>query len=196
MWAPEPSQSRSRGIHFPTSGGFSLVELVLVIAILSIIAAIAVTRYTKGSKDAQANSVLQTLEIVRGAVDHYFAEHSRYPGYDPGTGLAANQWFVDQLTMFSDEEGDVSRTPTSTHIYGPYLREPFPTNPFNGKSDVRVRATSSVTVSKNLTGWIASLDNGEFILNTDANELIRIGIRGVVANQSVAFPVDLGAGGT
>lgn len=194
MRIPRPSQSTNCARRGKPVDGFSLVELVVVIVILGLIAAIAVPRYTKGSKDAQANAVLQTLEVVRGAIDHYFAEHGKYPGYDPSNGAPADTWFINQLTQFSDEAGDVSRMPTSTHIYGPYLREPFPTNPFNDKSNVRVRATSSTAIAKNISGWIASLDNGEFVLNTDAENLVRVGITAELANESVGFPVDLGVG--
>lgn len=200
--APEPTPYKIRDRRAEVSIAFSLVELVLVIAILSIIAAIAVPRVTRASKDAQANALLQTLEVVRSAVDHYFAEHGKYPGYDPDTGAVANQWFTDQLVMFSDLAGDVSRTPSSTHVFGPYLREPFPTNPFNDKSNVRVRATSATVVAKNISGWIATLDNGEFILNADADRLIEIGVAEKIANESVAFPkvggmeVGMGVGGT
>ena len=131
---------------------------------------------TRGSQSAQANALLQTLEAIRGAVDHYYAEHHRYPGYNPSDNSPNNQWFIDQLTLYSDLEGDVSRTPTSTHIYGPYLREPFPVNPINGKSLVRVRADGDVAVATGASGWIANLDDGQVIINADFDDLVRIGM--------------------
>ena len=155
---------------------FSLVELVLVIAIIAIVAGIAATRYTRGARTAQANSILQTLEIVRTAVDHYYGEHGRYPGYNPSDGAPDGRWFVDQLTQFSGAGGNVSRTPSPAFLFGPYLRNPFPSNPLNGLSTVRVRQSRTGTVALNASGWIATLDDGTFAINAATTKLGNLGI--------------------
>lgn len=167
--------------HRPTGylrirAGFSLVELVLVIAIIAIVAGIAVTRYTSGSGAAEANALAKTLQNVRNAIERFYAEHQKYPGFNPSNGSPNGTWFVDQLTQYSDIEGNVSRTPSPTFLYGPYLREPFPANPANGLSTVRVRANSGINVPFDSTGWVANLDDGKFNINTSSNGLIAIGV--------------------
>lgn len=154
---------------------FSLVELVMVVAIIAIIAAIAMPRITQAGRRAQANALLATLENVRAAIDHYYAEHNRYPGYNPSTSAPSGAWFINQLTRFSDEQGNVADLTTSQYKYGPYLRKPFPTNPINGLSDVHVRASSSTPVAAGSTGWIASLDDGTFDVNSTVADLERLG---------------------
>ena len=61
-------------------------------------------------------------------------------------------------------------SPSATHLYGPYLQRPFPANPFNDLTTVKVKAkhtTGTVAAS----GWIAYLDDGEFELNATAAQL-------------------------
>lgn len=156
---------------------FSLVELVMVIAIIGIVAAIAVPRITQASRSAKANALLATLENVRAAIDHYNAEHGKYPGYNPSTSAPSGTWFIDQLTKYSDARGNVADLPTSQYQYGPYLRKPFPTNPLNSLSDVRVRASSSEVIATGVSGWIASLDDGTFDVNLSETDLEFIGVR-------------------
>ena len=161
---PAPQRRRRRA--------FSLVELVIVVVIIGIIAAIAVPRISQGSRSAQANSIRATLTNVRAAIDHYYAEHSRYPGYNPSNSAPNGTWFVNQLTKYSDEAGEVSDTPTSDYLFGPYLQRPFPTNPLNGLDTVAVKQKRSDSVALGASGWIACLEDGSFDINTDPAELV------------------------
>ena len=153
---------------------FSLVELVMVVVIIGIIAAIAVPRLAQGSRSAQANSIRATLANVRAAIDHYYAEHSRYPGYNPATAAPNGVWFVDQLTKYSDQAGNVSDTLTSDYLFGPYLQRPFPTNPLNGLDTVRVKLTRANVVALDSSGWIACLEDGSFDINAGSAELTNL----------------------
>lgn len=170
---------RPASLHGPRIlRAFSLVELVIVITIIGIIAAIAVPRISNASASSQAKPIELTITRVRKTVDVYHAEHGRYPGYNPTSGAANNGQFVDQLLMYTDADGKTSATRDATHIFRPYLRAPFPTNPMSKLNNVHVKATSAdPDPSAGSVGWLTVLSTGAFgIFATDA-ELNDLGIR-------------------
>jgi general secretion pathway protein G len=121
---------------------FSLIELVIVVVIIGIIAAIAIPRMSRGAEGAADSALMGNLAALRNAIDLYHTEHEGvYP-----TAAA----FVDQLTKYSDITGGTSATKTTTHIYGPYIRE-IPKMPVkgDGKGDSKVSATAAGDV-----GWV------------------------------------------
>jgi prepilin-type N-terminal cleavage/methylation domain-containing protein len=151
---------------------FSLVELVMVVIIIGIIAAIAVPRMTSASKSAEAQALAATLADVRKAIDCYYAEHGKYPGYNPDTGAPDGDRFLKQLAMYTDGAGNTSGAPGYPYIYGPYLRRPFPRNPFNGLDTVSVRKDpASAAPAAGSVGWVATLSNGAFDISAAAQSL-------------------------
>lgn len=156
---------------------FSLVELVMVVTIIGIISAIAVPRMTTANANATAAYLEATLNNVRKAMDMYFAEHGRFPGHRPGTSQVDHAKFLDQLTQYSDANGNTSPTPGSGHIYGPYLRAPFPRNPFNKLNTVHVKAVvSDPNPADGSVGWVAVLSDGYFGISARDDQLIDAGI--------------------
>lgn len=157
---PQPKRRRA----------FTLVELVMVVSIIGVISAIAVPRMANASGKASVRALEATLANVRKAIDLYFAEHDRYPGYDPSNGLPDGDWFVKQLLEYSDRNGFTNPTLTAPFLYGPYLRAPFPKNPAKKIDMVFVKAEPSVASPSEgaAFGWVAVLSNGDFgILATD-----------------------------
>jgi prepilin-type N-terminal cleavage/methylation domain-containing protein len=156
---------------------FSLVELVIVVTIIGILASIAIPRMTTASSSASANALQATLTNVRKAIDVYYAEHDRYPGYNPAGGSPDGDFFVKQLTMYSNFKGETNATPTGGYLYGPYLRSPFPKNPFNELGTVHVKATpSDADPASDAAGWVAVLSHGYFGINASDGDLDTIGI--------------------
>ncbi len=156
---------------------FTLVELVMVVTIIGVVAAIAVPRMSNSATRASANAVQATLLNVRTAIDCYYAEHNRYPGYNPGTLVASGDDFLKQLTMYSDASGNTNATRTTTFRYGPYLRPPFPVNPTNELKDVHVKPTpGAANPPDGSVGWIAVLSTGDFGMSVSDAELEKIGI--------------------
>ncbi|NOX59987.1 MAG: hypothetical protein GXP29_14170 [Planctomycetes bacterium] len=151
----------SRGRH-----SFSLVELAIVIAIIAILGAIAVPRLTKASQRAEASALESNLTNIRKAIDRFYAEHQRFPGYDPATGAPDGLRFIAQLSKYSDFKGNSRTSPNATFKYGPYISLPFPTSPVNGLSTVHVRSFKSDSVPIKTTGWHAALEDGSFGLNS------------------------------
>lgn len=158
-------------------GAFSLVELIIVVTIIGLIASIAVPRLTNAAANSRAHALDATLANVRKAIDNYYAEHGRYPGYDPATATPNHARFVDQLLLFSDERGNTSATPAAPYFFGPYLRAPFPRNPQNKLATVHVKATpADADPAPGSVGWVAVLSHGYFGIDATDQELVDLGI--------------------
>ncbi len=127
---------------------FSLVELVIVIVIIGIIAAIAVPRISRGATEARANALRANLNALNRAVEYYAAEHNnQYP-------TVAN--FRQQLLQYTDINGALSTTYSSTFRFGPYLLK-FPkigVGPSNGEDAVGATATAGVA-------WVYDASTGK-----------------------------------
>jgi len=197
--ADTPAESRRapRGGDPPPrgrrQGGFTLVELVIVVVIVGIIAAIAIPRFSRASSSARITYVQESISVVRRGIELYYAEHGRYPGYAPATGAPSGADFVRQLTRYSDEHGKTQETRSSVFIYGPYLRAPFPANPFNELRTVKVKKTpASPEPAKAAAGWVAVLSTGDFYLNAEQDDVSSLGVSAEKASEIVG---KLSAGG-
>ena len=62
-------------------GGFTLVEIMIVVAIIALLAAIAVPNFLRARKRSQATRVLEDLRLIDAAVDQYAIETNRTTGY-------------------------------------------------------------------------------------------------------------------
>ncbi len=61
-------------------GGFTLVEIMIVVAIIALLAAIAVPGFLRARKRAQASRILNDLRLIDSAVDQYAIENSKVTG--------------------------------------------------------------------------------------------------------------------
>jgi prepilin-type N-terminal cleavage/methylation domain-containing protein len=61
-------------------GGFTLVEIMIVVAIISLLAAIAVPGFLRARKRAQASRTLNDLRSIDYAVDQYAIETNKTTG--------------------------------------------------------------------------------------------------------------------
>jgi type II secretory pathway pseudopilin PulG len=153
------------------------VELVIVVTIIGIISAIAVPRMSSAATGASASALEASISSVRGAIDAYYAEHGSYPGYVPGLGSADGTWFVDQLVMYTNKQGQTSASRTGAYLFGPYLRKPFPKNPCNQLADVHVKANPAAADPANgSVGWVAVLSTGDFGISATDTALDDIGL--------------------
>lgn len=64
----------------PTQGGFTLVEIMIVVAIIALLAAIAVPNFLRARKRSQASRILEDLRMIDSAVDQYAIENNRKGG--------------------------------------------------------------------------------------------------------------------
>src|SRR3954451_15168061 len=66
-------------------GGFTLVEIMIVVAIIALLAAIAVPGFLRARKRSQASKVLNDLRLIDAAVDQYAIETTRTTGFQLDT---------------------------------------------------------------------------------------------------------------
>lgn len=63
-------------------GGFTLVEIMIVVAIIALLASIAVPSFLRARKRSQATRIKDEARLVDGAVDQYAIEYNLKPGDD------------------------------------------------------------------------------------------------------------------
>src|SRR5258708_5294570 len=61
-------------------GGFTLVEIMIVVAIIALLAAIAVPNFLRARKRSQATRMLEDLRIIDSAIDQYAIETNKSTG--------------------------------------------------------------------------------------------------------------------
>ncbi|HVS70917.1 MAG TPA: prepilin-type N-terminal cleavage/methylation domain-containing protein [Phycisphaerae bacterium] len=133
--------------------GFSLIELVVVVVIVGILAAIAIPRLSRGSAGAADSALAGNLAVLRKAIDLYSSEH--------GGAFPTATNFASAMTQYTDASGTISATPSTTCIYGPYLRSipPLPIGAAKGNNGVAAATGSGV-------GWIYTAATGVIQANT------------------------------
>ena len=63
-------------------GGFTLVEIMIVVAIIALLAAIAVPGFLRARKRSQASKIINDLRMIDSAMDQYAIETTKKSG-DP-----------------------------------------------------------------------------------------------------------------
>ena len=113
-------------------GGFTLVEIMIVVAIIALLAAIAVPNFLRARKRSQATKVLEDLRMLDHAVDQYAIE--------TGKGANCNPTF-DDLKNYVKAGTTLYTTGQDMfgNDYGPFTVDSVPkvpTSAFNALSDV------------------------------------------------------------
>src|SRR5215213_10317384 len=107
-------------------GGFTLVEILIVVIILGILAAIVIPQFTSASQDARKNSLTSQLQTLRSQIELYKLQHLDNL---PSELIKAGGPNWSQFTAKTNDNGTVGTT--SDYPFGPYLQAD-PKNPLNG----------------------------------------------------------------
>ena len=122
-------------------GGFTLVEIMIVVAIIALLAAIAVPGFLRARKRSQASRIINDLRLIDSAVDQYAIENNRATGavvstvawtaylkqgsalYNTGADLFGNTYgsqTVDTLPRVPANAWTTLSDVASTDFFSPY----------------------------------------------------------------------------
>jgi prepilin-type N-terminal cleavage/methylation domain-containing protein len=107
-------------------GGFTLVEIMIVVAIIALLAAIAVPGFLRARKRSQASRILNDLRLIDAAVDQYAIETNRKTGdtvnttdwvnyLKKGTNLYNTQKSILGSTYGNQAVDSIPQVPTSDY---------------------------------------------------------------------------------
>jgi general secretion pathway protein G len=133
-------------------GGFTLIEVLMVVTVLAIIAGVVVPQVTTVIDEAKSAALIKDLRELTHAIERYRMEHNGGP-----PDLIQNQTLI-QLLEKTDAEGNVGTGPEFT--YGPYVTE-IPKNPLNGVSRVFRVNTAPPSNLNQRVGWVYHPDTGQ-----------------------------------
>lgn len=157
------------------NGGFTLVELLIVVIILAILAAIVIPQFTDTTDDARASAIASNLASMRSAIEVYRQQHGEYPAAvaasggtcatgAAGTGaITTEQAFREQLTLYTNPVGAACTGTGAAFVFGPYLRE-IPINPANNLGTVEVLnggVLGGLPAPDDSHGWVFDVITGE-----------------------------------
>jgi MSHA pilin protein MshA len=134
------------------NGGFTLVELVIVIIVLGILAAVAVPKFLDFTTDANEAACKGALGGVRSGIANFYA----YSATPAGGGAAAWPTLGELTTLGTVMENDIPDNPYSTSAT---------------KNAVIAGTTKGTPVTAGTTGgWCYKAASGEFWADTASGD--------------------------
>jgi len=163
-------------------GGFTLVEILIVVIILGILAAIVIPQFTNASQDARKNSLTSQLQTIRSQLELYKLQHLDQlpPALVASGGADSSPACWADMTVKTNADHSTTGTPQ----FGPYLQA-APMNPLNNDSDVFV-VTGAADYG---SGGVATPSAGDvgFILNSTTGKIwATSALKGFVYNEGLA----------
>ena len=87
-------------------GGFTLVEIMIVVAIIALLAAIAVPNFLRARKRSQATRILEDLRLIDSAIDQYAIENNKHT-QDMVTWSDVQKYLKQGSTLYSSNATDL-----------------------------------------------------------------------------------------
>jgi len=157
-------------------GGFTLIEVLIVVVILGILAAIVVPELSSASRQAREGVMKDDLRFMREQITRYRIQHDDVaPGYPGGSivGTPTEADFTAQMTHYTDVRGATAGAYTEVFRYGPYLTR-IPDNPLTGVSAVLVVPNGGGIPAPDKSqpyGWMYKPETMEFVPNSPGTDL-------------------------
>ena len=67
------------GDRVKTRGGFTLIELIVVLTIISLLLTVAAPRYFQSVQRSKESALKQNLATLRDAIDKFYGDQGKYP---------------------------------------------------------------------------------------------------------------------
>ena len=83
--------------HRKRSGGFTLLELLIVVLILGILAAVIIPRFIVSADEAKKNSCAQNVANINTQVERWYFEKGAWPADDLADIKIDNNYFPDGI---------------------------------------------------------------------------------------------------
>lgn len=156
------------------AGGFTIIEMLIVVVILGILATIIIPQFSNASINAKENTLKDELRYLRTQIVVYKAQHHDVPpGYPNGdnTVAATAADFVAQMTRPTDEFGVVNASSSPVYKFGPYLSA-MPTNPLTRLDGILIVGdTEAIPAATNVDyGWYYKPLTGEIVANSTGSD--------------------------
>ena len=139
-------------------GGFTLVEVLIVVVIMAVLAATIIPQFTSSTEDAKKSTLKFNLHTLRNQIQLYKVHHG---GAVPTITAAS----LPQLTSATNALGATGAAGTS-FPFGPYLVTGLPENPMNGKNTVVQATAVPPTAAVGDSGWQYDAATGQIWANT------------------------------
>lgn len=135
-------------------GGFTLIEVLIVVVIMAVLAATIIPQFTNSANDAKVSSLKFNLHSLRGTLEMYKLHHQG--------ALPAGTNNLEQLTKATNVAGTTG-TAGPTFPYGPYLQNGFPMNPYTNSNKVTLFTGTGTPTASGATdaGWLYRPATGE-----------------------------------
>lgn len=152
-------------------GGFTLIELIIVLLLIGILSALVIPRYTNASDMAAETALKRNLSEVRTAIQVYRSQHNNsQPGYPLGNTASTptEGVFIGQITRPTAMNGSIGTVRSDVYYLGPYLLN-VPINTITGTSRALVvgneESMPSEALPDSMYGWIYKPATMEFRAN-------------------------------
>jgi prepilin-type N-terminal cleavage/methylation domain-containing protein len=116
-------------------GGFTLVEIMIVVAIIALLASIAIPNFLRSRKRSQATQILEDLRLIDAAIDQYAIEFNKKATTDSANWTDIKMYLKTGTRLYNTTGTDILGNTFGTTFAIDAIPQ-VPTDSFNALSDV------------------------------------------------------------